>query len=172
MVELTGTVVIVNVAVVAPEVTTTLAGGVALPELEDSVTEVPPVGAAPLSVTLPMEEELPTTVVGLSVKAVRVAGLIVRLAVFDALYSVPVIVADTEVATGMVVTVNVAEVAPAATTTEVGTVAPRLFELRATVLPPAGAGPVSVTVPAELAPPVTEVGESETLWIDAAVIAG
>ena len=57
-------------------------------------------------------------------------------------------------------TVKVALVAPAGTATLEGTlVAPLLLE-SATCAPPAGAGPLSVTVPVEEFPPVTLVGFS------------
>jgi len=49
----TANVLIVNVAVVAPAATVTLAGTVALPVLEARPTTIPPVGAAPLIVTVP-----------------------------------------------------------------------------------------------------------------------
>jgi hypothetical protein len=49
--------------------------------------------------------------------------------------------------TADVPTVNVAVVAPAATVTEVGTVAPALFDERLTTAPPAAAGPLKVTLP-------------------------
>ncbi len=55
--------------------------------------------------------------------------------------------------TAVVVTVNVAEVAPAATVTEAGTVALALFEVRLTRNPPAGATAFRVTVPVDDAPP-------------------
>lgn len=68
-----------------------------------------------------------------------------------------------EVATALVPTVNVALMAPAATVTLEGTVAAVVLLLESvTCAPPAGAGPLSVTVPVEEFPPVTLVGFSET----------
>lgn len=64
----------VNVALVAPAATVTLAGVLAtVVLLLDSVTTAPPAGAAPLSVTVPVEEFPPVTLVGFSVSDARVA---------------------------------------------------------------------------------------------------
>jgi hypothetical protein len=58
-----------------------------------------------------------------------------------------------------VFTVKVALVAPAGTVTLEGTLAARLLLERRTCAPPAGAGPLSVTVPVEdWVPPTTLVG--------------
>ena len=69
---------------------------------------------------------------------------------------------DVEVVTLLVLTVNVALLAPAATVTLAGTVAVDVPLLdRETAAPPPGAGPLSVTVPVEVCPPpVTLVGFS------------
>ena len=60
----------------------------------------------------------------------------------------------------VVVMVKVAVLCPAATVTEAGTVTPFAVLLldNPTTRPPAGAAPLSVTVPVEVAPPVTDEG--------------
>ena len=66
-----------------------------------------------------------------------------------------------DVVTALVLTVNVALLAPAATVRVAGTVAAAVLPLiRETTAPPVGAGPLSVTVPVEGDPPVTLVGFS------------
>ncbi len=71
------------------------------------------------------------------------------------------IVTGVDAVTALVLTVNVALLAPAATVTLAGTVAVDVLLLeRETVAPPAGAGPLSVTVPVAGDPPVTLVGFS------------
>ena len=71
------------------------------------------------------------------------------------------IVTAVELVTLLVLTVNVALLAPAATVTLAGTVAAAVLPLiTETDAPPLGAGPLSVTVPVEGDPPVTLVGFS------------
>ena len=66
----------VNVALVAPAATVTLAGAVATAVLLlDSATIAPPEGVALVSVIVPCEELPPITLVGLRVKAERVGAL-------------------------------------------------------------------------------------------------
>ena len=69
-------------------------------------------------------------------------------------------VTEVDVATGLVLTVKLALVPPAGTVTLEGTVAAGSLLESVTCAPPAGAGPFSVTVPAEGLPPVTLAGLS------------
>jgi hypothetical protein len=71
---------------------------------------------------------------------------------------VPVRVAVVEAVTELVDTVKVAVVLPAATVTEVGTVAEAVLLESETNAPPVGAAPLRVTVPVVEAPPLTLVG--------------
>ena len=62
-------VLILNVALVAPPATVTLAGTVAVDVLPlDNDTTAPPAGAGPLSVTVPVEGLPPTTLDGFTVQ--------------------------------------------------------------------------------------------------------
>jgi hypothetical protein len=63
-----------------------------------------------------------------------------------------------DVATALVVTLNVALAAPAATVTLAGTDATGLLLESATCAPPAGAGPFRVTLPDAGVPPVRLAG--------------
>src|SRR6267143_1127771 len=65
-----------------------------------------------------------------------------------------------DAATALVLTVKVALVAPAGTATLEGTLAAPLLLESATCAPPAGAGPLNVTVPVEDFLPVTLLGFS------------
>src|SRR2546425_1272678 len=162
----TALVVTVNVTLVAPTGTVTLAGTVAAELLLDSVTCAPPSGAGPFSVTVPVElpvEALPpVTVVGVTPSEGRRAGfgVTVRKGVRVAPRGEAEMVTGVDAATVLVVTVNVTLVAPTGTVTLPGTVAAVLLLDRVTDAPPAGAGPFSVTVPVEFPPPVTVVGFS------------
>jgi hypothetical protein len=114
-------VVTLKVAVVAPPATVTFAGTVATEvKLLERATTVPPVGAGPVSVTVPVDGERPLTVVGLRVRELTVGGVTVKAAVW-VVPRTPVIVADMVPATGLVVAVNVAVFAFATTVTLAGT---------------------------------------------------
>jgi len=154
----TGEVVTVNAAVVAPAATVTDDGTDAFELLDVRLTTFPPLAAAPLRVTVPVADVPPTTAVGDTVTLVRAAGLTVNVAVFDVPFSVAVIVGLLVAATASVVMVKVAVLDPPATATEPGTDAFALLDVRDTVDPPEGAGPLRVTVPVALVPPMTDVG--------------
>ncbi len=80
----TALVLTVNVELVAPAATVTLAGTVAtVVLLLESVTTAPPLGAGALRVTVPCEEFPPTTLVGFRASDDRVAaGVTVSVAVW------------------------------------------------------------------------------------------
>lgn len=156
----------VNVLLVAPAGTVTLAGTDAELELSASDTTAPPPGAAPLSVTVPVEEFPPTTLVGLRLTAVRVGPLdppgVTRS---PAVHEYPVLSASPEMMTSVVdvtaavVMGKVALVAFSGTTTLEGTVATaELYEASETMTPPGRAALSSVAVPVDVPPPATVAG--------------
>jgi len=149
----TAIVVTVKAADEDPAGTVTVAGTVALALSDDRLTTIPPGPAAPVRVTVPIEELLPMTVVGERLTEDRLAGLIVNVDVWVLEPCVAVIVAVVTLETAVVLTVTVAVVAPAITVIELWTVALALFEERFTTVPPVGAGPLIVTVPVDAAPP-------------------
>jgi hypothetical protein len=121
-------------------------------------TTAPPDGAGPFRVTVPVEDVLPITGVGFSVTELSVAAVTIKLAVW-VVPNVAEIVDEVLAATGLVVTVKVAVVAFAATVTVAGTCAAAVLLLESvTTVPPMGAGALSVTVPLELLPPITDAG--------------
>src|SRR5437899_12551771 len=77
----------VKVAVLAPAATRTLAGTVAAAVLLlERVTVAPPVGAAPLSVTVPVDVLPPMTVVGLRLRLLSAGAVAARTVVEVAAY--------------------------------------------------------------------------------------
>jgi len=161
----TAIVVTCTVARVSPAATVMLAGTVAAEVLLlDRETTAPPLGAGPLSITVPVDGFPPLTLVGLTVSALRVglgggwgvtvSGAVCVTPAYDA-----EIVTGVELATAIVVTCTVARVSPAATVMLAGTVAAEVLLLdRETTVPPLGAGPLSITVPVDGLPPLTLVG--------------
>ena len=168
------TVVMANVADVAPAGTVTETGTLAETLELVSVTTTPPAGAAPLRVTVPVTPAPPTTDAGLTVTDVSetdaAAGFTVSAAVWETTPLVAVIVTAVTAVTVVVVTLNVAVVAPAATVTDTGIVAAALLDASVTTMPPAGAADNKVTVPVLAVPPVTDVGFKATVLSTGAVI--
>jgi hypothetical protein len=155
-------VVIVNVALLAAAATTTVAGTCAAAASElVKVTVAPPPSAGPLNLTVPCEVLPPNTLVGFKVTdtTAGVPWAIVSTAVGFVPPKLAEMVEVVEEETAEVVIVNAALLAAAGTTTLAGTCAAAVLLLvKVTVAPPAGADPLSVTVPCELVPPTTTVG--------------
>lgn len=80
-----------NVAVAPPPATTTETGGSAFWLLEVRLTAIPPLGAALVSVTVPMEETPPITELGLRLRLKGAGGFTVKVPLTD----VPLILAVT-----------------------------------------------------------------------------
>src|SRR5712692_6293311 len=165
----TDTVLTLNVVLVLPAgmVTLPIAGTLATAVLLlKRVITAPPVGAAALKVTVPVEDAGPTTLVGLSASVESVTGgggagsETVSRAVLVRPPKEAEIVMVVDTATEVVVTLKLAVVVPAATVTLAGTVATTLLLLeRVTAVAAEGAG-LMLTVPCEVLPPVTLVGVS------------
>lgn len=147
---------------VLPDDTVTVAGTVAAAVLSlDRATTIPAVGADVSRCMVPVEFiEPPATLVGFSVTDEIPEGVTVRVP-FNEPFNVAVMVTVVEAATLLVVAVNVAEVAPVATTMLAGIVTDDdvsdKVTVRCAVVP--AAGPFRVTVPVEFAtPPSTLAG--------------
>ena len=160
--DVTDVVVIVKLALLEPAATLTLAGTLVASESSESDTVAPPLGAAALNVTVPVEELPPTTLVGLTVIAESDALGAASFTVIAANWNTLSIAAESctvVVKPGNVVTGKLALVAPPGIVTLFGTLAEsgRLLP-RLTATPTGGAGPASVTVPVAEWPPTTLVG--------------
>jgi hypothetical protein len=153
-------------ALVFPNGMVTLAGTAATPGLLlERETRAPPLGAGPLSVTAPEEEDPPTTGLGLKESEVRVGppaggwGVTVSEAVCVTPELEAEIVTVVELAEVMVDTGNAAIVDPAAMLTLGGTVATEVLLLdKEKTAPPLGAGALRMISPVEVFPPFTLVG--------------
>jgi len=158
----TAVVVMGNVWLVAPAGTVTVIGTVAAVLLLERVTTVPPAGAAPVRVTVPVDDTTPpTTLVGETLTDARVepvdGGMTVRVVDWVSVPAavLPLTFAAALAVTAVVVTEKVWVVAPAGTVTVAGTTAAALLLVRLTTSPPEGAGPLKVTVPVAVFPPTT-----------------
>ena len=157
----TGDVVMVNDAVLAPGATVTPAGtlAIALSLLNDTVMPLPVAGA--VSVTVPVAEEPPVTDSGemLRFDKVGFADVTVKRAVTLTPPALAVITEELVLVVVPETTVNDDAVAPAETVTLVGTVpADALPLVSDTTRPPVGAAALRVTVPVLSDPSTTVSG--------------
>lgn len=170
IVEVTLLAVTENVFVVPPAGTVTEDGRVTSDVLLlERLTTAPFAGAGPPSVTVPVAwvplVSAPITLVGFKARDSS-HGLTVKVAVFVTPLLAAEIVTLTGLLTAFVLTANVAEVWPAATVTEAGTVTTDVLLLESVTVTEAVAAPVKVTVPvtgATVEPPVTLSGETVVL---------
>lgn len=122
----------------------------------ESETGNPPLGAALLIVTVPVELLPPATAFGLTESPAREGAFTVRAADKEEPPNVAVIFASTCVETASVEILNVVDVWPAGIDTVEGVVTSDWLLARLMGSPPAGAAELIVTVPVAFAPPVTE----------------
>lgn len=140
----------------------------ALVLLEVSVTVTPPAGACPVRVTVPEADVPPITEVG--VTPGNACGASTSSVALLADPYVAVMTAFVFAESGIVVTVNVPVLAPAAMVVDAGTVATAVLpEARVTDAPPVGAGVAKVSVPVAGLPPKTLVALSVKVTLFAAV---
>lgn len=158
-----------KVADVAPPATVTLGGTAAAALSLESVTTAPLAGAGPLIVTVPIEVVPTATVAGSKLRDESTAGLMVSVVELVPL-RLAEIVADVMELTPAVRIGKLAAVAPPGTVRVSGTCAAMSVVDSVTEAPPAGAGPLRVTVPVEDAPPVRVFGLNETDEIVAGLI--
>src|SRR5205814_2267987 len=159
----TALVLIVKSALLLPAGTVTLEGTLAAALLLESATCAPPAGAGPLSVTVPVDDCVPpVTLVGFNVSEETVGrggGVTVSDADAHAPPSDAEMVTAVHVAAAVALIVKVPVRRASDLVTLEGTLAAALLLESATCAPPAGAGPLSVTVPVDdCVPPVTLVG--------------
>src|SRR5437773_2282606 len=159
----TAVVLIVKVAVVLAAGTVTLEGTLAAALLLESATCAPPAGRSEESRVGTEGDCLPpVTLVGFNVSEETVGrggGVTVSEADGHVTPEDAEMVTGVDAATAVVLIVKVAVVLAAGTVTLEGTLAAALLLESATCAPPAGASPLSVTVPVDdCLPPVTLVG--------------
>jgi hypothetical protein len=160
-----------NVAEVAPDGMTTVAGTDAATLSDFRFTANPADGAALDRVTVPVALLPPRTEEGDTDTAVR-TGAVTDNVVFKVVpLKTALIVTVVFAETGTVVTPNVAELAPATTVTVEGTTVEALSEVRLMSRPPVGATPFKVIDPVAGSPPTTLPGLTVTAVNAGGVIA-
>lgn len=162
VVDATAAVETVNVAVLAPAGTVTEPGTVAEVWLDERVTTAPEGPAGPFKVTAPSAVLPPPTELGVTVNPEIVAAVRVKVAVADVPPDVALSGTFNELETAVVEMVKVPDDAPAGIVTEAGKVTLDELDVSFTVNPPVPAAPVNVIVPIDEAPPVTELGATES----------
>ena len=115
---LTLVVVKVKFAELAPAGTRTVLGTVTFGELEVMAMEIPPTGATPCKVTVPVVVLPPITVAGFTLNPANPAGVMSRLALTETPPAIAVMVADVVSPTPLVFMENIVEVAPPGTVTK------------------------------------------------------
>ncbi|NWF84226.1 MAG: hypothetical protein HXY18_10390 [Bryobacteraceae bacterium] len=151
--------VAVNVALEAPAATVTEAGTDSSELLSDTDTVTPPVGAAPLRVTVQVLLAPEESVVGAQASVETDSGTISAMeAVWELPFSVAVTTAVEAAVMAPAVAVNVALDEPAATVTDAGTDSSELLSDRETVAPPVGACFVNEMVHVLASDDVSELG--------------
>ena len=126
---------------------------------EESATVDPPVGAACVKVAVQLDVPPEVTVVGAHCRLVTVIdGVTVTDAVPELPFNEAVIVTAWFADTVPAVALKLAEVDPAATVTEAGSVSAALLSERLTAVPPLGAGSDTATVHADVPPEETVAG--------------
>jgi hypothetical protein len=119
----------------------------------ESETAIPPIGAGPFNLTVPVEFFPPVILVGDNVTVETTEGFTVKAFCFTDAPPLAVIVMGLGFKTASVVMLKLALVSPAGTVTLAGIVATVVsLEVRLIVTPPAYATAGSVTVPRTVAP--------------------
>jgi hypothetical protein len=162
--EVTAEALALNVAVVCPASTVTVPGTVTEALLADSVTAVPPVGAAAFSVTVQTLVPAPFRLAGLQLMLVsEIEANRDRDVVLDTPPKDAVTVTVVAEVTAEALALNVAVVCPAGTVTVAGTVTEALLADSVTAVPPVGAALPSATVQTLAPAPVRLAGLQLTL---------